>query len=284
MIKIKATGLFNKTHFLIWLKKRLNEEFIISLDESNPDYLIYNAFNDEYKNPKYKNIVKIAIYTENLIPDLNESDYCIAHYHINYLDRYFKYNIFLWRNFTNFDNIRKNVLKSKKKKFCAAVISNCRAKFRLKFINILSRYKKVDIGGYCKNNINKTIINKIQFLSEYKFSIAMENSEGDGYISEKIYQSFLSGTIPIYYGDYMIDEFINPKTYILIKGENDIKTKIDYIIKIDKDDKLYNKILKEKPLIDDNFMDKIDKNEIKLFLTNIFKQDKNKAFRRDDIF
>ena len=43
----------------------------------------------------------------------------------------------------------------------------------------------------------------------------MENSEGDGYISEKIVDAFLAGTIPIYYGDYMIDEFINPKTYIL---------------------------------------------------------------------
>jgi hypothetical protein len=43
----------------------------------------------------------------------------------------------------------------------------------------------------------------------------MENSNGDGYISEKIVDSFRAGTIPIYYGDYILDEFINPKTYIL---------------------------------------------------------------------
>ena len=91
------------------------------------------------------------------------------------------------------------------------------------------------MGGNVFNNVGCKIANKIDFLSSYKFSIAMENSEGDGYISEKIIESFISGTIPIYYGDYMIDEFINPKSYILIKNEKDIKKKIEYIKKIDSD-------------------------------------------------
>ena len=138
------------------------------------------------------------------------------------------------------------------------------------------------MGGKCKNNINKKVTNKIQFLSNYKFSIAMENSEGDGYLSEKIVDSFLAGTIPIYYGDYMLDEIINPKTYILIKGVKDMDQKIEYIKKIDNDINLYKSIMKEKPILDDNFVDKINKNEIKSFLKNIFRQDKKKAFRRDD--
>ena len=105
----------------------------------------------------------------------------------------------------------------KKKKFCAAVISNFNLSdgFRIKFINELSKYKNVDMGGNYKNNIGGNVYNKIEFLSSYKFSIAMENSEGQGYVSEKIIDSFMAGTIPIYYGGYMIDEFINPKSYIL---------------------------------------------------------------------
>ena len=140
------------------------------------------------------------------------------------------------------------------------------------------------MGGFCKNNIHRKVKNKIQFLSEYKFSIAMENSRGDGYLSEKIVDSFRAGTIPIYYGDYLIDEFINPKTYILIKGEKKKKKKIKYIKKIDNDDKLYKEIMKEKPIIDDKFIEKIDKKEMMEFFYNIFSQDKNKAFRRDDTF
>ena len=82
------------------------------------------------------------------------------------------------------------------------------------------------MGGKFHNNVG-FIKDKISFLMKYKFSIAMENTNGSGYMSEKIVQSFLSGTIPIYYGDYMIDEFINPKAFILIRDESEIKNKID---------------------------------------------------------
>ena len=110
----------------------------------------------------------------------------------------------------------------------------------------------------------------------------MENSFGDGYVSEKIVDSFIAGTIPIYSGDYLIDEFINPKTYILIKGEKDIDAKIEYIKKIDQDDNLYKSIMREKPILDKNYINKIDNIEIKDFLKNIFSQEKKKAYRRDN--
>ena len=97
--------------------------------------------------------------------------------------------------------------------------------FRNKFINELSKYKTIDMGGIYKSNVGRIVRNKISFLSSYKFSIAMENSEGQGYISEKIFDSFIAGTIPIYNGGYLIDEFINPKTFILIKNEKDILKK-----------------------------------------------------------
>ena len=60
----------------------------------------------------------------------------------------------------------------------------------------------------------------------------MENSDGDGYVSEKMYDSLISGIIPIYYGDFTVDEYINPKAFILIKDEKNINKKIKYIIEI----------------------------------------------------
>jgi len=282
-IRIKSIGLFDRKNHIEWLKKKLDDEFIIKFVKDNPDYLIYNVFTNKDVEPKYKNAIKIAIYTENVMPDLNLGDYTIGHYHIIYLDRYFKYSIFLWTNYNDINNKREDLLKEPiRKKFCAAVISNCKAKFRLNFIEKLSNYKKVDIGGNCENNINKVVSDKIEFLSHYKFSIAMENSDGDGYLSEKIVESFLAGTIPIYYGDYFLDEFINPKSYILIKGEKDIENKLKYIKQIDENDELYKSIIKEKPIIDNNSTNKIDELDIKLFLKHIFEQDKNKAYRRDD--
>ena len=99
----------------------------------------------------------------------------------------------MWSRINNFDISRKKVLKNTKRlKFCAAMISNNLTTdgFRLKFIDELNKYKKIDLGGKTFNNIGRFINNKIEFLNEYKFSIAIENSNGDGYITEKITHAF----------------------------------------------------------------------------------------------
>ena len=106
-----------------WLGRMLNKKYRIKFDSNNPDYLLYNIFGNEHLNYKYNNSVKIAIFTENKIPDLNEADYAIGQSHINYLDRYFKFPIFLWI-INDFKNVREKVLKSPiRNKFCAAVIT-----------------------------------------------------------------------------------------------------------------------------------------------------------------
>ena len=122
----------------------------------------------------------------------------------------------------------------------------------------------------------------------------MENRQGQGYVSEKILDSFISGTISIYYGGYMVDEFINPKAFILIRGESDIKQKIEYIKKIDNDDNLYRSILKEnlfinfylirlEYLFDVNYnLEKINTKERIKFFRNIFRQEKSKVKRIDE--
>ncbi len=111
----------------------------------------------------------------------------------------------------------------------------------------------------------------------------MENTEAEGYLSEKIIDSFLSGTIPIYYGDYMVDEFINPESYILIRGEKDIKEKIEYIKEIDNNDELYKKIIGKKILLSNEYTNRIAK-EFIVFFENIFKQNKILAKRTDDLY
>ena len=278
-ISLYSVDLFNPKGHKIWIHQKLKDKFRIKFDKNNPDYLIYNIFGDEHLNQKYKNSIKIAIFTENKIPDLSEVDYAIGQAHINYLDRYFKFPIFLWL-IKNFKNIRKKILNNPNRtKFCAAVISHGgEDKFRTKFINELNKYKKIDMGGEFLNNVGGPVIDKIKFLSSYKFSIAMENSEGDGYISEKIIDSFISGTIPIYYGDYTLDEYINPKSFILIKNEKNIVQKIEYIKEIDNSIEKYSNILKENILINENIENIIEEEE-KKFLYNIFQQEKQKSKR-----
>ena len=272
-----------------WFQNHTN--FIFEVNNNNPDFLIYDVFGKENLNPKYNNSIKIAYYTENSIPNLNSADFAFSQAHIMYLDRYLKYPDFInaLNKLKNYDilKIRNESIKNKNKKFCAAVISDNFSKknFRFNFFNELNKYKKIDMGGKSFNNIGEYVDDKIKFLSSYKFSFSMENSDGDGYISEKIIDSFLAGTIPIYYGDYMIDEYINPKTFILVRGEKDIKQKIEYIKKIDNGDDLYKAILEEN-IFNENYQKIQEQNhdeKIKFF-ENIFIQGKIKAKRIDKVY
>ena len=294
IINICFTGslnLYRKNQLINDVIKLLKNKYIFNFTSNNPDYLIFEVFGCAQLDSKYNNAIKIAYYRENMIPDFNHADYSIGFHNINYLDRYFRKTTLIWifqKRYCNiknkfFEKIRRKAYKSKKKKFCAAVISNFKSsdRFRINFIKELNKYKDVDMGGKYKNNVGGRITNKIKFLSDYKFSIAMENSEGQGYVSEKILDSFYAGTIPIYYGGYMIDEFINPKSYILIKNEKDMLKKIDYIKKIDNDEILYKSILSEKLFINDNLV-KISEIEKAKFFNHIFEQEKNKAKRVDN--
>ena len=287
---IKTVKIFHRNINKRWIKlikKDLEGKINIEIDENNPDYLIYATFGCGHMLNKYNKTIKIAFFTENQLPDLNFADYAVGLGHINHLDRYFVFPYMVYYlklkhiKPHDIEKIRNRVLKYENRtKFCAAVISNPSG-LRLKFIKKLNKRKKIDMGGRYRNNVRHYIKDKIKFLSEYKFSIAMENSEGDGYASEKIIDSFLAGTIPIYFGDYMVDEYINPKSYILIRNKGDINDKINYIMKIDKDDNLYRSILKEKVFIDDFFVDNII-NERKKFLLHIFEQKKEYAKRVDN--
>jgi predicted RNA-binding protein with PUA domain len=60
----------------------LKDKFRVKFDKYKPDYFMYEVFGNEYLNKEYNNSIKIAIITENKIPDFNEADYAIIQAHI----------------------------------------------------------------------------------------------------------------------------------------------------------------------------------------------------------
>jgi hypothetical protein len=138
------------------------------------------------------------------------------------------------------------------------------------------------MGGEINNNIGYNVTNKIEFFSSYKFSIAFEKNSGDGYATGHIIDSLLAGTIPIYYGDYLIDEYINPDTFILVRNDIDLQDKIEFIKEVDRDDNLYREFLSKDVLKDENVVEKRKKEE-KEYWSHIFRPDKYDARRIDNI-
>ena len=264
----------------------ISQYFKIELS-SDPDYVYYGSSWDG--EIKYPNAINICMETENVFPDMNKCDYAIGYSFQIIGDRYIQQNQanLLLQNYQQIKNARKNVTKVRKK-FCGAMIKNPDGKFRNKFIKELNKYKKIENGGKYMNTFNFTdnpkigkYKNKVNFLKQYKFSIPMENSLNTGYVSEKITTCFLAGTIPIYYGDTILETFINPKTFIQIKPWDNIKEKIKLIKLIDNDDKLYFNMLNE-DLNFDGLLIKLQKQDYQDMADYIFFQDKKRSIRRGD--
>lgn len=56
---------------------------------------------------------------------------------------------------------------------------------------------------------------KLELLGRYRFNIAFENCLNDcGYISEKIFDAFLAGTVPVYLGNTQIKECVPKDSFI----------------------------------------------------------------------
>ena len=84
---------------------------------------------------------------------------------------------------------------------------------------------------YLPINIYKgEIKNKHETLKRYKFSFCYENIQNiDGYITEKIFDCFFSGTIPIYLGANNIEKFIPPDCFIDARKFNGPTDLLNYI-------------------------------------------------------
>lgn len=75
-----------------------------------------------------------------------------------------------------------------------------------------------------------TTQDKLETLSKYKYSICFENMYGiKGYITEKIFDCFFSGCIPIYWGAEDITEYIPEGTFIDYRRFNGIEQIISYL-------------------------------------------------------
>ena len=86
--------------------------------------------------------------------------------------------------------------KDHRQNFACAVFNNPEPT-RLKAIKDISQIMKVDLYG---SIFGKHIQDKIKVLSNYNFSVCFENDLYPGYITEKVFEAWTAGTVPIWWG------------------------------------------------------------------------------------
>jgi len=223
----------------------LSSHYHIIIDSENPDFLFFSVFGESHQ--RFQNCKKIFYTGENRRPDFSLCDYAIT---FDYLSdpRHHRFPlsalILLEKKIREFPrNQDLEMIKRKKTKFCNFVFSNPRGEERNNLFHEISKYKKVDAGGRVFNNIGGSVSDKIKFIDQYKFTIAFENSEHEGYTTEKLVHPKLVDSIPIYWGNPLVSLDWNTKAFVNYYDFMSTKKMIEYIKEIDRDDSLYFDIL-----------------------------------------
>jgi hypothetical protein len=76
---------------------------------------------------------------------------------------------------------------------------------------------------------------KRNLVEQFRFTIAIENSEQPGYITEKITDAMLAHTIPIYWGDPRVAEDFNTDAFLHLRDYKTHADAVAYIQNIDAD-------------------------------------------------
>lgn len=220
----------------------LSERYDVRLVDQ-PDYLFFGPYGHEHR---VHSGVRIHLSIEPLVPDYTVCDYSLTCLKVDD-PRHLQVPAYVPRCGPPAQIVKHGEdaerLLAAKTKFCSFVVSNPDPPRRTEFFQKLCKYKKVDSGGRLLNNIGGPIPGfakgKAGFLKAYKFNIAFENSPLPGYTSEKIFDSMVARSVPIYWGNPLIAEEFNPKSFLNRADFPTDEALIEKIIELDRDDAKY---------------------------------------------
>lgn len=121
-----------------------------------------------------------------------------------------------WHVNKSYDELKEHTLPDKLKSI-SWITSNLMSfpghKVRINFLEFLrTRDFPIDLFGKGINYIE----DKWDGLAPYRYSLAIENSSGPDYWTEKVADCFLSWTVPIYYGCTNLEDYFPARSFIRI--------------------------------------------------------------------
>lgn len=243
------------------IKEVLEERYRVVITNEDYDIVINDVFGTEsIKDISNPDAIKIFHTSEAYLPNLDDYDLVIGFDHVED-PKYIRYPNYYNEKVkvTDLPREGQGECNPSKETFACFLVSNGSkgaigydgtymegVKLRDDLFHKLSEYKWVASGGHHLNNIGGPIPHKNnktkKWLAQCKFIISYENQRHNGYLTEKAFQAYWGGAIPIYWGDESGMSDINKDALIYaddFKSEEDL---IEYIKKVDNDDELYCKI------------------------------------------
>lgn len=259
-VKIGFVDFWKKYEPENWfIYKTLSKKYEIIIDNDNPDILFCSCFGD--KKDMYKNVVKIYYTGENRNTAIEDCDYSITFNRDDNGGR----NLYLPLSIM-YDKENVHTLSDDEKllnrKFCNFIYNQdtigIGATLRKIICSLLMKYKRVDCPGRILHNLDVPDLkksgevgwekSKIDFISNYKFTIAVENSNTDGYITEKLLDPLLACSVPIYWGSNGNTTPFPKDCMICVNDFDSFDELIARIKEVDENDEEYLRLCRNNPI------------------------------------
>lgn len=176
--------------------------------------------------------------------------------HIDHVQKYMRMPFWLmWSVFKptdNYDDVKRRVegmnapanSSYSNRNFCAFLCSHDDIG-RKQIYTQLNSLGKVDCDGqlFHNNNTLKSIYgdNKLDYLRQYRFNLTPENSNYDGYCTEKIFEAIHAGCIPIYNGsnNNPEPEVLNQDAIVFIEMGQENRDSLSLVKTLNENEKAY---------------------------------------------
>ncbi|PDX17702.1 glycosyltransferase family 10 domain-containing protein, partial [Helicobacter pylori] len=263
----------------------LSQRYTITLHQNpnEPSDLVFGSpIGSARKILSYQNTKRVFYTGENEVPNFNLFDYAIGFDELDFNNRYLRMPLYyaslhykaesvndttapyklkpdslyalkkpshhFKENHPNLCAVVNDESDPLKRGFASFVASNPNAPIRNAFYDALNSIEPVTGGGSVKNTLGYNVKNKSEFLSQYKFNLCFENTQGYGYVTEKIIDAYFSHTIPIYWGSPSVAKDFNPKSFVNVHDFNNFDEAIDYVRYLHTHPNAYLDMLYENPL------------------------------------
>ncbi len=235
---------------------------VTSAAEATLIFVLPYLKNGTFYKGEYSNKLVIGVSAEAYVYDPAIVNLSLSFPHIK-TENYLRFPYYANFAFSPETLLHKEKLYKEKREFCGFLVSNYHqvSLYKRKYDGVLARdslfkklsaYKLVKSGGKHLNNIGFLVPKHEtkRWLSQFKFIICYENQSYDGYVTEKVFNAYNAGAIPIYYADRSVLQDINPRAIIFAPDFESEEALIEYIVKVDTDDALYRSIWDEPLMVD----------------------------------
>jgi hypothetical protein len=129
--------------------------------------------------------------------------------------------------------------------FASIVVSNSGGTTRNRIQQALAAHRPIASGGRFGNNVGGPVADKLEFIAQFKFNIAFENSSFPGYTTEKLLDALKANTVPIYWGNPAVASDFNPGRLVNYHDFGSEQALVRRVLELDEDDEAYCEVLSQ---------------------------------------